>query len=149
RSAEQEIIGPVAVLPVRDTVLFPHMVTPLFVMRERSVRAIEEAMAGDRTVVVVAQRDPEIEDVAADDLYEVGTEAAIGRMLKMPDGTTSTLVQGQRPARLAEFTDWEPYIKATALPMQQVIEKNTHIEAQMRAVLALFEKCVQLNHSLP
>src|SRR5581483_1335014 len=145
RAAEDQIIGPVAVLPVRDTVLFPHMVTPLFVMRERSVRAIEDAMSGDRTVIVVAQRDPEIEDVGADDVYDVGTEAVIGRMLKMPDGTTSILVQGQRRARVSEFTQWEPYIKATAEPMQLAVEKNTHIEAQMRAVLALFEKCVQLN----
>jgi ATP-dependent Lon protease len=149
RRSEEERIGPLAVLPVRDTVLFPHMVTPLFVMRERSVRAIEEAMAKDRTVVVVAQRDPEVEDVGPGDTYEIGTEAVIGRMLKMPDGTTSVLVQGQRRARLCEFTQWDPYIKAVAEPVGLTVEKTTHIEAQMRAVLALFEKCVQLSHSLP
>ncbi|HVA24853.1 MAG TPA: endopeptidase La [Chloroflexota bacterium] len=143
------MIGPLAVLPVRDTVLFPHMVTPLFVMRERSVKAIEEAMAKDRTIVVVAQRDPEVEDVGAGDLHDIGTEAVIGRMLKMPDGTTSVLVQGQRRARVCEVTQWEPYIKAMAEPVGLTVEKTTHIEAQMRAVLALFEKCVQLSHSLP
>ncbi len=147
--AEPELIGPLAILPVRDTVLFPHMVTPLFVMRERSVRAIEEAMARDRTIVVVAQRDPEVEDVGPEDLYDIGTEAVIGRMLKMPDGTTSVLVQGQRRACLRDFTQWEPHIKAIAEPLAISVEKTTHIEAQMRAVLALFEKCVQLSHSLP
>src|SRR5207248_7736649 len=75
--------------------------------------------------------------------------AVIGRMLKMPDGTTSVLVQGQRRARLCEFTQWEPFIKAVAEPFGVTVEKTTHIEAQMRAVLALFEKCVQLSHSLP
>ncbi|MBV9120560.1 MAG: endopeptidase La [Chloroflexi bacterium] len=147
RRAEQ--IGPLAMLPVRDTVLFPHMVTPLFVMRDRSVRAIEEAMGNDRTIVVLAQKDPEVEDVAADDVYDVGTEAVIGRMLKMPDGTTSILVQGQRRVRIGEFRQWEPYIKVMAEPVELVTEKTTHVEAQMRAVLALFEKCVQLSHSLP
>src|SRR5581483_11121867 len=149
RSRRQEVIGPVAVLPVRDTVLFPHMVTPLIVMREKSVRAIENAMARDRTVVVIAQRDPEIEDVGSDDLYEIGTEAVIGRMLKMPDGTTSVLVQGQRRARVREFSQWEPHIQALAEPVELTAEKTTHVEAQMRAVLALFEKCVQLSRSLP
>jgi len=145
----EDLLGPVALLPVRDTVLFPHMVTPLFVMRDRSVRAIEDAMARDRTIIVLAQRDPDIEEVGPEDLYDVGTEAVIGRMLKMPDGTTSILVQGQRRVRLCEFTQWEPHIKATAEPMLRTVEKTTHIEAQMRAVLALFEKCVQLSHSLP
>src|SRR5581483_9355016 len=98
RAAEDQIIGPVAVLPVRVTVLFPHMVTPLFVMRERSVRAIEDAMSGDRTVIVVAQRDPEIEDVGADDVYNVGTEAGIQRMRKMPDGAPTIIVQAERCA---------------------------------------------------
>lgn len=125
------------------------MVTPLFVMRERSVKAIEEAMARDRGIVVVAQRDPEVEDVGPSDLYDIGTEAVIGRMLKMPDGTTSVLVQGQRRARLCDITQWDPHIKAIVEPVGLVVEKTTHIEAQMRAVLALFEKCVQLSHSLP
>ncbi|MDE3078210.1 MAG: LON peptidase substrate-binding domain-containing protein, partial [Chloroflexota bacterium] len=125
------------------------MVTPLFVMRERSVRAIEEAMGRDRTIIVVAQRDPEMEDVGPDDLYRVGTEAVIGRMLKMPDGTTSILVQGQRRVELLNFTQLEPVIRATSQVVHWPVEKTTAIEAQMRAVLALFEKCVQLSRSLP
>src|SRR4051794_41537847 len=87
------------VLPVRNTVLFPHVVTPLFVDRDRSLRAIEESMGGERTLVVIAQLDPEIERPGADDLYMIGTEAVVGRMLKMPDGSTSALVQGQRRGR--------------------------------------------------
>jgi len=147
--SDAELIGPTPILPVRDTVLFPHLVVPLFVSRERGVRAIEEAMARDRTIIVLAQRDPEIEEVGPDDVFDVGTEAVIGRMLKMPDGTTSVLVQGQRRARISEFTQWDPYVKAIAQPMQRTIEKTAHVEAQMRAVLALFEKCVQLSHALP
>jgi ATP-dependent Lon protease len=149
RAADDDLIGPVPVLPVRDTVLFPHMMTPLFVMRDRSVKAIEHAMATDRTLVVVAQRDPELEDVRAEDVYDIGTEAVIGRMLKMPDGTTSVLVQGQRRVRICDFQQQDPYITATAEAVHGAVDKTTHIEAQMRAVLALFEKCVQLSRSLP
>ena len=90
-------------LPVRDTVLFPRSVHPLIVGRERSLRAIEEAMLRDRTIAVFTQKNPQATDVTFDELYDVGTEAVIGRMLKMPDGTTSVLVQGQRRIRLLDF----------------------------------------------
>src|SRR2546423_689330 len=87
-------------VPVNDTVLFPRMVVPLTIGRERTMRAVDDAMLRDRTVVVVAQRDPDKEDVGASDLYSYGTEAVIGRVLKMPDGTTNILVQGQRRVRI-------------------------------------------------
>ena len=149
RRTSDEELPPLPVLPARDTVLFPHVMVPLFVVRERSVRAIEEAMGRDRTIIVVAQRDSEIEDVSTGDLYDVGTEAVIGRMLKMPDGTTSVLVQGQRRVKLTGFTQWEPHIRATSQVIHSSVEKTTVIEARMRATLALFEKCVQLSRSLP
>ena len=149
RAPRVERLAPLPVLPVRDTVLFPHVVVPLFVMRDRSVRAIEEAMGRDRAIIVVAQRDPEQEDVQPGALYDVGTEAVIGRLLKMPDGTTSILVQGQRRVRLEAMQQWEPHIRATSAVVPTAVEKTTAVEAQMRAVLALFEKCVQLSHSLP
>jgi ATP-dependent Lon protease len=100
------------VLPVRDTVLFPHMVAPLFVGREKSVKAIEEAMTKDRQIIVVAQRQPDTQDVSFEDVYTIGTEATIGRVLKMPDGTTSVLVQGQRRVRLLRFLPDESAVKA-------------------------------------
>lgn len=138
-----------AVVPVRDTVVFPHMVAPLFVGRERSVKAVEAAMQADEPVIVVAQRDPEVQEPTGEDLYDVGTEVAIGRMLRMPDGTTSILCQGQERVKILEFTQTEPYLRARVMPVVENVEHSLTNEALMRAVLALFEKCVQLSRTLP
>ncbi|MDP2935317.1 MAG: endopeptidase La [Dehalococcoidia bacterium] len=138
------------ILAVRDTVLFPHMVAPLFVARDRSLRALDEAMARDRTIVVIAQKDPSQQEITPDDLHAIGTEAAIGRILKMPDGTVSILVQGQRRLQLTEVLQEDPYLKGLLLPVYEAAQKKTlQLEALMRAVLALFEKCVKLSKSLP
>ncbi|MBI3941836.1 MAG: LON peptidase substrate-binding domain-containing protein, partial [Chloroflexi bacterium] len=136
-------------LPVRDTVLFPHMVTPLFVGRERSVSAVEAAMAEDLPLVVVSQRDPEVQDPEPEDLYTIGSEVTVGRMLRMPDGTTSILTQGTQRVRILEFTQIEPYMRVRVMPLFEMAEAGPATEALMRAVLALFEKCVNLNHNLP
>ena len=135
-------------LPLRDMVIFPHMVTSLFVGRPRSLKAIEEAMNGDRVLVAVAQRNPEDEDVEPEDLYAMGVELVIGRSLKMPDGTTSLLVQGQRRIRVQRVLRTDPYIKVLAQPVEEIAEKDPGTEALMRAVLALFEKVVKLSHNL-
>lgn len=138
------------ILAVRDTVLFPHMVAPLFVARDRSLRALDEAMARDRTIVVIAQKDPSQQEITPEDLHAIGTEASIGRILKMPDGTVSILVQGQRRLQLTEVLQEDPYLKGLLLPVYEVVQKKTlQLEALMRAVLALFEKCVKLSKSLP
>ncbi len=136
------------ILPVRDTVLFPHMVTPFFVGRERSIRAVEDAMAKEHSIIVVAQKIPEMQEIVPENLYRIGTEAAIGRVLRMPDGTTSVLVQGQQRMKILEFSQGENYLKARAIPIPEPVEKPPHVEALMRAVLALFEKCVQLSRNL-
>ncbi len=147
------IVTELPVLPVRDTVLFPHMMSPLFVDRDRSLRALEDAVANDRTVLIVSQRNSDIQRPRKDDLYEVGTEAVIGRMLKMPEGTTSVLVQGQRRVRLLDLVTDEPYLIGRATPLTEEIldpEPGGYtIDALMRAVLVLFEKCVRLSHALP
>ena len=136
-------------LPIRDTVMFPHMVTPLFVGRDRSVKAVEAATARDDTIIVVSQKDPDIIEAEADDLYRVGTEVAIGRVLRMPDGTTSILGQGKRRVRIVEFVQTEPYFRAKVEPIEEPQDVSLPTEALMRAVLALFEKCVQLSRTLP
>ena len=144
-----EEINDLPVLAVRDTVLFPRMQAPLFVGRERSLRAIEEALAGDRTLLVVAQRDSEVEDVEAADLHSVGTEANIIRALKMPDGSTSVLVQGQRRLRVLEYGPGDNHLRARVTPIVEHEEKNVQTEALRRATLALFEKCVRLSRTIP
>ncbi|MDO8671382.1 MAG: endopeptidase La [Dehalococcoidia bacterium] len=136
-------------LTVRDTVLFPHIFTPLLVGREKSLRAVEHAMANDRTIVVVAQRIPEKSDITGDDLYTIGTEAVIGRVLKMPDGMSSVFVQGQRRLILTEVTQSEPFFRAIAVPIEEPSGKLLAVEALMRAVLALFERVVKFSRSLP
>lgn len=96
-------------LAVRDTIVFPRMLTPLFVGRKRSILALEAAMAENNQIVVVTQHDPDIEDPDEDDLYTIGTEATVGRMLKMPEGGTNILVQGYQRIELIEFTQHNPY----------------------------------------
>jgi ATP-dependent Lon protease len=136
-------------LSLRDMVLFPHMVTPLFVGREKSLAAINAANASNLTMIAVTQITPEVEEPTLEDLYQVGVELAVGRILRMPDGTTSVLAQGRRRVEIVSVTQTEPYYMVKARPVYEPTEKPRETEALMRAVLALFEKCVQLNRSLP
>jgi len=141
-------LGELPILPVRNTVLLPNMVAPLFVGRDSSLRAIEEALARQRTLVVVAQKDETVEEPGPDDLYLVGTEGVIGRVLKMPDGTTNVLIQGQRRLKLGRVLRSGAYLRAKVEPIEEEVEKTPTIEALMRATLAIFEKCVKLSHTL-
>jgi ATP-dependent Lon protease len=137
------------VVPLINTVLFPHMLTPLFVGRERSVAAVEEAMEGDRTILAVAQREQDADDVGPSELFGVGVEAHIQRVLKMPDGSTSIVVQGRRRMRVLDFSQERPMLRAHAIPIYGEEERTIAIEAMMRAVLSLFEKVVKLSRTLP
>jgi ATP-dependent Lon protease len=136
-------------LPLRDMVMFPRMVTPLFVGRDSSIEAIEVANELHEPLVTVAQRDPDVAEPGPEDLYTFGTEVAIGRTLRMPDGTISVLGQGVRRVQIVEYVHLEPYIRVRALPIYEAADKTALTEALMRAVLALFEKVVQLNRALP
>lgn len=153
RRSEKMVVAELPVLSIRDAVLFPRMMSPLFVDRDRSLRAIDEAVAHQHAVLIVAQKDSEIQHPGKDDLYEVGTEAVICRVVKMPDGTTSVLVQGQRRVRILELEQEEPFLKARVLPLaEEVVASETggySMDVLMKAVLALFEKCVKLSHTLP
>jgi ATP-dependent Lon protease len=135
-------------LPLRDVVIFPHMVTPLFVGRDRSMRAVEEASTKEGYLIVTAQRDPDLMDPTPADLYTVGTHVSIGRMLHMPDGTTSVLTHGERRVEIVEFTQLAPFLRARARPIPEPVDRPPSTQALMRAVLAMFEKVVQLNRSL-
>ncbi|MBI3978617.1 MAG: endopeptidase La [Chloroflexi bacterium] len=135
-------------LPIRDTVLFPRVVTSLPIGRERSIRLVEDAVLRDRTVVVVAQRDPEKLDPEIDDIYYIGTEAVIGRVLKLPDGSSTALIQGQRRMKLVDVVSSYPYLTVRATPVEESAERDLTVEALMRAVLSLFEKCVKLSPTL-
>ena len=136
-------------LPARDTVIFPRILSPLFVGRDQSVRAVEAALDADSRLVVATQRDPEVENPSLDDLYPIGTEVIVGRTLRMPDGTTSILAQGQRRVELIDYVQTTPFIRVQVRLLPEVTEVSLSTEALMRAVLALFEKCVQLDRNLP
>ena len=96
-------------LPLRDMVLFPHMLTPLFVVREKSLAAINAANASNLTLIASTQVDPEVEDPAPSDVHPIGVEVAVGRMLRMPDATTSVLAQGRRRVEIVSVTQTEPF----------------------------------------
>ncbi len=150
RSAVEELLNlpELPLVPVRDTVLFPHIMNPLVVGRDRSIRAVEAAMAGNQRIVVFTQRDPEVADPGFDDLYSTGTEMTIGRMLRMPDGTTSVIGQGNARVKLVDVLQSDPYMRARVMPIYEPTDKPLSTEALMRAVLALFEKAVHLSPSI-
>ncbi|MCA9959510.1 MAG: LON peptidase substrate-binding domain-containing protein, partial [Anaerolineales bacterium] len=136
-------------LPLRDVVLFPQMVMPLFIGRERSLAAIRAAVNNDETLVVASQLDSDVLDPEADDIFPIGTQITIGRVLRMPDTSTSVLAQGRRRVEIIEFTQWDPYIRVRARPIYEPGEWEDNTEPLMRAVMTLFEKVVTLNRSLP
>jgi ATP-dependent Lon protease len=137
------------VLPLRDLVVYPRMVSPLFVAREASLLAIEDAQFNDQTVIALTQRDSELDDPGPDDFYPIGVEMAVGRLLSMPDGSSSALVQGRRRVELVEFIQVEPFPRARVRPIQENAQVDRQVDATMRTTLELFQKCVQLDRSLP
>ncbi len=136
-------------LPLRDVVLFPQMVMPLFIGRERSLLAVKAASANDENLIVAAQHDADKAEPGFDDLFSIGTEITPGRILRLPDETTSALVQGRRRVELVEFTQLYPYIRVRARIIEEPGGWQENTEALMRAVLTLFEKVVALNRNVP
>ncbi len=145
---EEVVILPV--LPVRATVLFPipEAMTPLLVARQGSVAAIESALAGNRRLIVLAQQDPEKEEVGAEDVYTVGTEAHVGRMLKLPDGTTSVLVEGLHRVIVEEIIQEEPFILARGRQVSDVEDETGAADDLAAEVLKLFERVVDLSDAI-
>jgi ATP-dependent Lon protease len=148
REASGDVIE-APLLPLRDVVMFPRMVTPLFIGRDRSIEAIEAANDLGEPIITVAQRDAEVMEPGPEDLFTFGSETLMGRLLRIPDGTVSILGQGVQRVQIVEYIHLEPYIRVRALPVYESTEKTPLTEALMRAVLALFEKVVQLSRTLP
>lgn len=136
------------ILPRRDTVLFPHTVSQLVVMRPGSVKAGEAAWASDRRIVIVSRTDINAREMKLENISSIGTEATIGRLLRMPDGTTNLWVQGQRRIRIIGLIKGESGTMARVEPVSEKIEKGLASEALKRATLTLFEKCVKLSPRL-
>ena len=137
------------VLPLRDIVVFPHMIVPLFVGRDKSVAALEAAMAAEKEIFLVAQLDPSQDDPAREDLYEMGVTATVLQLLKLPDGTVRVLVEGKARARLGKLTESGVYLSATVEPVEDMQVSGPELEALMRSVVGQFENYAKLNKKLP
>ncbi|MCE7861567.1 MAG: endopeptidase La, partial [Chloroflexi bacterium CFX2] len=138
-----------AVLPLRDMVIFPRMVSPIFIGREASLLALEEARTKEQTVIGLTQRDPDVEEPGPEDFLPIGVEMAVGRLLDMPDGSHSALVQGRRRVEIVEFIRLKPYIRARARIIHESTSADRQTQALMRSVLNQFERCIQLDRSIP
>src|SRR5512144_1320024 len=138
-----------AVLPLRDLVVFPHMVSPIFVGREGSLLAVQEAQTKEQTVIGLTQHDADLDTPGPDDFLPVGVEMAVGRLLQMPDGSHSALVQGRRRVEIVDFTRTKPYLMVRARVVPEPLTGDRQTQALMRSVLDLFERCVQLDRSIP
>jgi ATP-dependent Lon protease len=137
------------VLPLRDIVVFPHMIVPLFVGREKSVRALEDVMKDDKQILLVTQKDAGEDDPAPEDLYTVGTVGTILQLLKLPDGTVKVLVEGSERASVVEFTENEDFFQAFAKVNADATEDDSEIEALGRSVVTQFEQYIKLNRKVP
>jgi len=132
-------------LPLRDIVVFPHMIVPLFVGREKSIAALEEVMNSDRQILLFTQKNAGDDDPAPEGLYEIGTVASVLQLLKLPDGTVKVLVEGVSRARVEQFTDRSDYFEAYADILDDEEDDPIELEALSRSVIAEFEGYVKLN----
>jgi ATP-dependent Lon protease len=137
------------VLPLRDIVVFPHMIVPLFVGRERSVRALEQVMKDDRQILLASQKDAAKDDPAEDDIYRVGALANVLQLLKLPDGTVKVLVEGRTRAKILKFIENDDYFEAEAEELGDIESDSATVEALSRSLSDQFERYVKLNKNVP
>ncbi|WP_460275454.1 endopeptidase La [Celeribacter sp. ULVN23_4] len=137
------------VLPLRDIVVFPHMVVPLFVGREKSVKALEEVMAQDKQILLSAQMDPSVDDPEADGIFRVGVLANVLQLLKLPDGTVKVLVEGERRVRLDRFLENDTYFEAEITPLEEAEGDENAVTALLRSVREEFEHYAKVKKNIP
>ncbi|AKS41639.1 endopeptidase La [Wenzhouxiangella marina] len=140
---------PTPVLSLRDVVVFPHMVIPLFVGRERSVRALEETMNVDKQILLITQRNPEVESPEPSDLFDHGTIASILQMLRLPDGTTKVLVEGVERVKVTELEETDGYLAGRWEYLQGQADDERQLEVTTRSLMSLFEQYVKLSRKIP
>lgn len=137
-----------AVLPLRDIVVFPHMIVPLFVGREKSVKALEEVTKKQDRILLVAQKDPSLEDLSEKDIYNFGTVASILQLLKLPDGTVKVLVEGLKRAQIKKIIDHDTFFEADVEEIEDLNPSSNELEALQRTVIAQFEQYIKLNKNI-
>jgi len=141
----------IPVLPLRDVVIYPHMVIPLFVGREKSIKALEAAMIDNKQIFLVAQRKSADDDPSAKDLFNVGTISSVLQLLKLPDGTVKVLVEGEKRAAAEAYSSEHGYLSVSLLPIEEISEafKAQEIEIMMRSLMSQFEQYIKLNKKIP
>ncbi len=138
------------VLPLRDVVVYPHMVIPLFVGREKSIKALEATMQDNKQILLVAQKSPEVDDPTPEDVYQVGTMASILQLLKLPDGTVKVLVEGNRRCRIQAMSEKDGYYVAEIETIEDEVDvPEREMEVLMRTSIGLFDQYVKLNKKVP
>ena len=138
------------VLPLRDVVVYPHMVIPLFVGRERSIKALDLAMAADKQILLLAQKSPDTDDPASEDLYTIGTLATVLQLLKLPDGTIKVLVEGTARIKMTGFSEHDTAMTGTAHTVDSVFDRDAReLDVTQRSLMSLFEQYVKTNRKLP
>ena len=137
------------VLPLRDIVVFPHMIVPLFVGREKSVRALEDVMKDDKQILLVTQKNAAQDDPTPADIYSVGTVGTVLQLLKLPDGTVKVLVEGGQRASITKFAENEDFFQAYADLVEEKVGEGQELEALGRAVVSQFEQYIKLNKKIP
>ncbi len=138
-----------SVLPLRDIVVFPHMIVPLFVGREKSVRALEQVMKEDKQILLVTQKSSSVDDPVAEDLFMVGTVGTVLQLLRLPDGTVKVLVEGGNRVRIKSYTGKTDYLEACVEDIDEDVPQGEEIDALSRAVANQFEQYVKLNKKIP
>jgi ATP-dependent Lon protease len=137
------------VLPLRDIVVFPHMIVPLFVGRDKSVRALEDVMQDDKQILLVAQKNAGQDDPTTEDIYEMGTVGTVLQLLKLPDGTVKVLVEGGKRARIVRYTDNEAFFQAEAEMVADADDSDKDVDGLSRSVITQFEQYIKLNRKIP
>jgi ATP-dependent Lon protease len=150
-SENEELSSPLPVLPLRDVVVYPHMVIPLFVGRDKSIKALEAAMVDNKRIFLVAQRKSSNDDPTPSDVYDVGTVSSVLQLLKLPDGTVKVLVEGEQRARATSYNLDSGFLEATLEPIEEANEllKEQEIEILMRSLMSQFEQYIKLNKKIP
>src|SRR5512140_792797 len=136
-------VSTLPLLPLRDVVVFPHMVIPLFVGRPKSIKALDAAMEAGKHILLVAQKQAAKDDPGAEDLYEIGSIATVLQMLKLPDGTVKVLVEGTQRARIASVIDEDTHFVAEAAPIVADGSAQNDVEAMRRTLLTQFDQYVK------
>ena len=148
-AAKKPATRTVPLLPLRDIIVFPHMVVPLFVGREKSIAALEEAMAKDKDILLAAQKKAKTNEPIADDIFPIGTLGTILQLLRLPDGTVKVLVEGKRRARINRYLPNDAFFMVEVEEIDEVVERSVEIEALVRSVHTTFEAYVKLNKRIP